>query len=213
MKLYLEYPMNSAALSLIVSSSSLVQSQYPNSLCAIAECWIVQYRRGEQDIFYPVRVRAWGANADALSQVAPNSKLVAIGGLWLFENQTVLEVSSLILNYQGNFINEIAIAGRQGKTLSEENIKVLTNKDCTIMQSIAINFSDNTTCWYNIKAWNNQAKVLSKYSNKGQYLGVQGAVKVNQWIDNETGEQKQMLIVDAKKLHLMSNKSQELVAA
>lgn len=205
--------MNSCVLSLIISSASLVQSQYPNTICAIAECWLVQYRRGEQDIFYPIRVRCWGANADALSSVPKNTGIVVVGGLWVFKEYTMLEASQIILNYQGNFINEVAIAGRQGKDLSQEIIKTTSNKDTTIMQSIAIDFNQETTTWINVKAWNNQANVLARFGRKGEHLGVQGSINVNQWIDTQTGEQKQMLIVNVNRIHLMSSKPKELAVA
>lgn len=54
-----------------------------------------------------------------------------------------------------------------------------------------------------IEAWARQAEVVCEYAGKGDLLGVEGRLKLDQWEDKNSGEKRSRLKVVAERITLM----------
>lgn len=204
--------MNSASLSLLVLSSNLVQTQYPNSICAIANCLFTQVAESNNTYEFPIQVRAWGADANNLAALQRNETILALGSLWHNQenNSWWIESHSLIIGYRGMMINHLDVVGRVGQ---EPDINYFESGNSVCRTSLALNRNKNETTWISIQAWKKQAETLKNYGRKGDYLGASGRLEINQWIDKSTGEIRQSLKLNSR-IKLLSRKpDEEAIAA
>lgn len=60
----------------------------------------------------------------------------------------------------------------------------------------------------NCRAWNKTAEVLSKYTNKGSKISVEGAIKTNTWVDQQ-GNNRYKTYVLVDRVELLSRPQQQ----
>lgn len=60
----------------------------------------------------------------------------------------------------------------------------------------------------NCTAWNKTAEVLSKYTNKGSKISVEGAMKTNTWVDQQ-GNNRYKTYVLVDRIELLSSRPQQ----
>jgi len=69
------------------------------------------------------------------------------------------------------------------------------------------------TCFVDVECWNAQAVNAAKYTNKGQNITIEGSLKMDQWEDKDTGQQRSKLKVNAHRIHFfLGNKSADTSA-
>lgn len=201
--------MNSIFISLnFVSAKEVGLSS--SSPCTIASCILTQEKKvGSDYLLYslPVRVVCWGYNAQTLACLPKDERILVHGKLWTptsTQQGYEIETTHVILNYQGRSINEVQLVGLQGK---EPETKLFSSNRQLASTSIAIKKTKDCIHWYPIQGWKKQASVLSSYGRKGEPLGVEGYVEINQW--EVEGQPRQQLKINARSFQLFPTSSKK----
>lgn len=94
----------------------------------------------------------------------------------------------------GNITKDIELKQSQsGKFVTEFNIAINNGKD---QQG-----NDLPADFINCTAWNKTAEILSKYTNKGSKIGIEGTIKTHTWVDQQGNNRyKTYVLVDRLEL-------------
>lgn len=201
--------MNVVILGLTFLSAEYISSEYTDSTCAIAQC-LFSYTDKQGFKEYPLVVRAWGGNACNLVALQEHDRVLVTGKIWTGhkDKPTWIECKSLVIGYIGND-NQIHIVGRQG---INPDIKFFDSGSAVTRTTIAINRTVTETYWYSVDGWNKQSETLQNYGRKGELLGVEGKLEINQWVDTVSRETKQTLKIIANRFELLSSNLQGAAA-
>lgn len=70
-------------------------------------------------------------------------------------------------------------------------------------------YSSEEPLWLACQCWNNTADIAANYLEKGKIVGIQAEMKIENWQDKVTGEDRQKPVFMVKRLELLSKKEQE----
>jgi len=62
------------------------------------------------------------------------------------------------------------------------------------------------TQWSNCVVWGKQAEIADKYVKKGRQIYVEGSVKLNQWKDQQSGEERASLEAKVRNFQLLGKR-------
>ena len=102
--------------------------------------------------------------------------------------------------YLSDATNRVVVAGHLGATPKLKPIEVGEEKETIALTtaSLALNTPGREEpTWVPLKAWSEPAEYLAGYE-KGQYVVVQGRLRLQSWTDKESGEKRyrQVVLVD-----------------
>lgn len=100
-------------------------------------------------------------------------------------------------------MNSVNLLGRIGQ---KPELKTLESGNSVTSFNLAVKNRDKTN-WIRITAWNKTAEVLTKYTNKGDMIGVTGRLDVRDY--EVDGMKRTAYEVIAEQIHFCGNKSQE----
>ncbi|MDE0959352.1 MAG: single-stranded DNA-binding protein [Planctomycetota bacterium] len=64
------------------------------------------------------------------------------------------------------------------------------------------------TCYVSITVWGRQAETCNQYLSKGKQVVVEGRLKYDQWVDKDSGKNRNKLTVVADRVHFMPRSSE-----
>ncbi len=104
-----------------------------------------------------------------------------------------------------NNINHISLVGRVG---GEPEILTFESGSVLAKVSLAVdrNSKDEEPNWFEIKFWGNIAKVAADYVHKGNLIGVEGEIQLEEW-ESKTGDYRYKLVINANRLELLGSKT------
>ena len=101
-------------------------------------------------------------------------------------------------------INQINLVGRLGK---DPEIKYFESGSVIAKLTLAINRNskDEQPNWFDIELWGKTAEIAGQYTQKGSLIGIEGELKLDKWLDKNTGIQRSKPVVKAHRLELLSS--------
>ena len=102
-------------------------------------------------------------------------------------------------------MNQINLIGRIGK---EPEAKETEGGKTITRTTLAVSNSKEHTEWFNIVAWENAAKTISKYAHKGDIIQLTGRVETREY--EKDGDKKRITEVVVSQVELLPNKRNEV---
>lgn len=105
-------------------------------------------------------------------------------------------------------MNTICLVGRVGK---DPELRYFESGSQLATTSLAVNGTgkDEEPIWFDLKIWGKTAQVAADYVRKGRQVGIQGRLECERWLDKNTGEKRQKLVVSVERLTLLGNKTDD----
>jgi single stranded DNA-binding protein (ssb) len=103
-------------------------------------------------------------------------------------------------------INVVSLVGRAGR---DPEIKYFESGSVKCNLTLAVNRRSKRTDepdWFDLELWGKTAEVAGNYVRKGSLIGVKGAIKFDRWIDRNTGEERQKLLIRVEQLELLGSR-------
>lgn len=60
--------------------------------------------------------------------------------------------------------------------------------------------------WFNLEMWGKTAEIAGNYVQKGKLIGIQGSLKIETWIDKNTGKQRSRPTIKVSRMELLGSK-------
>jgi len=101
-------------------------------------------------------------------------------------------------------LNQINLVGRVGQP---PETQYFPSGSCLTKLSIAVNRpqKDAEPDWFTLEIWGKQAEVAANYTNKGSLIGIQGELKLDEWVDNKTQMPRSKPVIRVTNLELLSS--------
>lgn len=102
-------------------------------------------------------------------------------------------------------LNVVHLVGRVGANPECRAFESGKNK-CSV--SLAVNRlkRDSSPDWFRLEMWGSTARIAEAYVRKGRLIGVQGSLKIDTWVDRNTGENRSSPVIKVDKLELLGSK-------
>ncbi len=106
-------------------------------------------------------------------------------------------------------INSVTLVGRAGR---DPEVRYFESGTVVANLTIAVNrrSKNDQPDWFNLEIWGKQAQVAADYVKKGSLLGISGSLKLNQWKDKSTGENRTKPVVRVDRLELLGSKKDSM---
>ncbi|VXD25174.1 single-stranded DNA-binding protein [Planktothrix paucivesiculata] len=104
-----------------------------------------------------------------------------------------------------NVINLVGRVGQQPETQYFESGAVLTKLSLAVNRRS--NKKDSEPDWFALEIWGNIAEVAANYTDKGSLIGIQGELKLDEWIEQTTGQQRVKPVIRVHNLELLGSNS------
>lgn len=107
-------------------------------------------------------------------------------------------------------MNSVQLIGRMGK---DPELKYTTSNTPVITFSLAVDRrktedGKKEADWITCVAWNTTAELISKYTSKGDQIGVNGRITTRSWEDND-GKKRNSTEVLVSEITLIGNKEKK----
>lgn len=101
-------------------------------------------------------------------------------------------------------INQINLVGRLGK---DPEVQFFDSGTVLTKLTLAVNRrrKDDQPDWFEIEMWGKTAEIAAEYTKKGNLIGIEGELKLDEWLDKKTGLQRSKPVVKANRLELLSS--------
>ena len=103
-------------------------------------------------------------------------------------------------------LNVVHLVGRAGANPETRVFHDSGNTLCKIPLAVNRPRKDSPPDWFNLEIWGSTAKVADAYVRKGSLIGVQGSLKIDTWVDRNTGENRSRPVIRVDKLDLLGSK-------
>ncbi len=102
-------------------------------------------------------------------------------------------------------VNSISLVGRAGR---DPEVKYFESGSIVANFTLAVNrrSRNEEPDWFNLEIWGRQAQVAADYVRKGSLLGITGSLKLDQWKDKNTGDNKSKPVIRVDRLELLGSK-------
>ncbi|KGG14602.1 MULTISPECIES: single-stranded DNA-binding protein [unclassified Prochlorococcus] len=101
-----------------------------------------------------------------------------------------------------NAVNLVGRAGRDPEVRYFESGSIVANFTLAVNRRSRNDEPD----WFNLEIWGKQAQVAADYVRKGSLIGITGSLKLDQWKDKTTGENKSKPIIRVDRLNLLGSR-------
>ncbi len=107
--------------------------------------------------------------------------------------------------------NQISICGYLGRDVESrftpQGLQVANFSIATTEKRKEGNESQEITTWFRVTVWGKQAEVAAKYLQKGSFIFVSGALRLNEYTDRD-GNPRVSLEVNAMSFHMLGSKGE-----
>ena len=107
-------------------------------------------------------------------------------------------------------VNSISLVGRAGR---DPEVKYFESGSIVANFTLAVSrrSRNEEPDWFNLEVWGKQAQVAADYVRKGSLLGITGSLKLDQWKDKHTGDNKSKPVIRVDRLELLGSKRDSLM--
>lgn len=102
-----------------------------------------------------------------------------------------------------NIINLVGRVGQKPDTQYFETGAVLTKLSLAVNRRTSKKDSDPD--WFALEIWGNIAEVAANYIDKGSLIGIQGELKLDEWVEQATGQQRIKPVIRVNNLELLGS--------
>ena len=102
-------------------------------------------------------------------------------------------------------INSVNLVGRAGANPDVQYFESGTVK-ATISMAVRRRGKNTDPDWFSIELWNKNAETVANYIRKGDLFGISGYLKIESWIDSNTGGERSKPVIKANQVHLLGSK-------
>ncbi len=102
-----------------------------------------------------------------------------------------------------NIINLVGRVGQKPDTQYFETGAVLTKLSLAVNRRTSKKDSDPD--WFALEIWGNIAEVAANYIDKGSLIGIQGELKLDEWVEQATGQQRVKPVIRVNNLELLGS--------
>ncbi|MEM8780260.1 MAG: single-stranded DNA-binding protein [Cyanobacteria bacterium P01_G01_bin.49] len=101
-------------------------------------------------------------------------------------------------------LNQINLVGRIGQ---DPEIKYFESGTVITKLSLAVNRrrKNEEPDWFTLEMWGKTTEIAANYTQKGSLIGVEGELKLDEWLDKNTGLQRSKPVVKVNRLELLSS--------
>lgn len=169
---------------------------------------IKEYDDGEMTI----AARAWGKMAEASTGWDAGTVLILSGSLNILQIQSgdfkekiaSLNISTArVVNCAAVPLNSIVVTGNVGQDVDARYFDSGKNNAKT---SLAVRRSKDDTDWFPLEAWGKTAETMSNYVSKGSKIGAIGSLKIESWIDKDTGLERSKPVIKVDRIEFLGSK-------
>lgn len=103
-------------------------------------------------------------------------------------------------------INLVHLVGRAG---SDPEIKYFESGSVVCNFNIAVrrrSSKEDQPDWFRLEIWDKTAEIAANYVRKGSLIGIQGSLKIDTWVDRNTGANRSAPVIRVKNLDLLGSK-------
>ena len=100
----------------------------------------------------------------------------------------------------------IPLVGRIG---ADPDVKFFESVSVKCRLTLAVNRPTSRTDqpdWFNLEPWGRDAEFAANYVRKGKLVGVKGALKLDTWVDQNTGANRSSPVIRVERLELLGAK-------
>ena len=104
-------------------------------------------------------------------------------------------------------LNVIILVGRLG---GDPDLKFFESGTTLAKVSLAVSRNrgkDSEPDWFDLTFWGKSAEIVANYTTKGSLIAVTGELKLDEWVDKNTGLPRSKPVVNVTNLELLSSKS------
>lgn len=102
-----------------------------------------------------------------------------------------------------NVVNLVGRVGQKPETQYFESGAVLTKLSLAVNRRTSRKDSDPD--WFALEIWGNIAEVAANYTDKGSLIGIQGELKLDEWVEQATGQQRVKPVIRVNNLELLGS--------
>lgn len=102
-------------------------------------------------------------------------------------------------------VNSITLVGRAGR---DPEVRYFESGTMVANLTLAVNrrSRDDEPDWFNLEIWGRTAQIAADYVKKGSLLGIVGSLKLDQWKDRNTGEDRSKPVIRVDRLELLGSR-------
>jgi single-strand DNA-binding protein len=103
-------------------------------------------------------------------------------------------------------LNIVTLVGRVG---GDPDVKYFESGSVKCSLTLAVKRQTSQSDepdWFNLELWGKTAEVAANYVRKGGLIGVKGSLKIETWIDKQTGGNRSRPMIRVDKLELLGSK-------
>lgn len=103
-------------------------------------------------------------------------------------------------------LNVVTLVGRIG---TDPDVKYFESGSVKCRLTLAVNRPTSRTDqpdWFNLELWGRDAEFAANYVRKGRLVGVKGALKLDTWVDRNTGANRSSPVIKVDRLELLGAK-------
>jgi single-strand DNA-binding protein len=103
-------------------------------------------------------------------------------------------------------LNSVMLVGRVG---GDPDVRYFESGSVKCTLTLAVNRrtrNNDEPDWFSLEIWGKTAEVAANYVRKGSLIGVNGALKFDQWQDRNTGVNRTKPVVKVDRLELLGSK-------
>ena len=103
-------------------------------------------------------------------------------------------------------VNVVNLVGRAGR---DPEVRYFESGSMKCSLTLAVNRigkKSEEPDWFELEIWGKTAEIAASYVKKGNLIGVQGSLKIEEWSDRTTGAKKSKPIIRVERLDLLGSK-------
>ena len=107
-------------------------------------------------------------------------------------------------------VNSITLVGRAGR---DPEVRYFESGTMVANLTLAVNrpSRDEEPDWFNLEIWGRTAQIAADYVKKGSLLGIVGSLKMDQWKDRNSGEDRSKPVIRVDRLELLGSRRDNTV--
>lgn len=175
-------------------------SAIPNSTGMQALALIKSTTPDSPDI--PVTIKAFGNSATFLGEQSIGHEGTAQGQLTIVKTDKGYDPVFTVSSFPTSF-NSIMIIGRLG---GDPDCKYFESGSVVAKFSLAVTTGKEETSWFNCECWSKTAELAINHLKKGAQIGVVGDIKIETWVDKQTGETRSKIVVKVGRIIFADSK-------
>lgn len=101
-------------------------------------------------------------------------------------------------------MNSVNLIGRLTKQNELKSYQNQNGEGYVLKNSLAVNITKDEAMFIDFTAWGKSAQYIATYSNKGDKIAISGELRLEQWQDAQTGQNRSKHIVNVSKCEILA---------